>query len=99
MSPACHSPNQPKKSRPIEKAQLWMSNYSLSGMGLRCKKPRAVLPCTHKHEIAKGSFKSADEGWQSRAAWSGKYTAEMGAVYARHAVSYTHLTLPTKRIV
>ena len=63
-----------------------MSNYDLSGLGLLCRNPNAVAGCSHPHQRARGSYKSLETGWESRAEYSGKYTQEGGVLYSRLTV-------------
>ena len=73
---------------PMEKGQIWTSNFCLSRLGLRCRNPDALLGCTHQHRQVKGSHKVEDETttrgtrWESVAKRSGRYTPEAAAAYA-----------------
>ena len=69
--------------RPIQKATFWLTNLDLSSMELRCRKPGALLGTSHYHRHALGGMMVPGEGWRSVANYTGKYTAEHGAVYAK----------------
>ena len=50
-------PGRDDPGRPIHKACLWISNFDLSSMELRCGRPAALLPTTHEHKHARGLWK------------------------------------------
>ena len=51
---------------------------------LRCRHPAALFHSTHEHRHAKGHMKVAcEKGWKSVPEHTGKYTPEIGAVYAK----------------
>ena len=43
-------PGDDDPGAPMMKSQIWMSNFDLSGMELRCKQPLALAPASHKHK-------------------------------------------------
>ena len=76
-------PGRDDPGRPINKACFWIANFDLSGMELRCRNPAALLATTHGHRHARGSMYVEGEGSRSVANYTGKYTPEQGAVYAK----------------
>ena len=69
--------------RPIQKHQLWMSNFDLGPMIKECRAAFVLKPATHEHQHARGTMKMPDGKWVSIAEYTGRYTAVLGAVYAR----------------
>ena len=66
--------------RPIHKATFWLTNFDLSNMELRCRKPKALLGTIHAHRHALGGMMVPGEGWRSVANYTSKYTTEQGSV-------------------
>ena len=52
-------------------------------MELRCRKPAALVEMTHGHRQVRGHMNVECEGRQSVPEHSGKYTAELGAVFGK----------------
>jgi hypothetical protein len=67
---------------PMQKGQHWVANFDLSGMAFRCRKAAALVDATHDHRPVKGSMKIDTGRWASVASFSGRDTAQQGAVYA-----------------
>ena len=72
---------------PVEKGQLWVSNFGLEGLNRRCKGADSVAQWTHEHRHVRGSVRVEEPDgshyWTSVGAWSGEYTAETAEAYAR----------------
>ena len=64
---------------PVEKGQLWVSNFGLEGLNRRCKGADSVAQWTHEHRHVRGSVRVEEPDgshyWTSVGAWSGEYTA------------------------
>ena len=86
------SPDVVDAKIPIEKMQIWMSNFSLQPLALEC---RTLTQCkidqganwslvgsSHKHRHARGSGKLEDGGTIKMARYSGTYTSELSELYA-----------------
>ena len=69
--------------KPMQKGQVWISNFDLSAMALRCRRPNSLVGCSHEHRQVRGTMKLPSGRWVSVAKFSGKYTAEQGTLYAR----------------
>ena len=67
--------------RPIQKHQVWMSNFDLHPLDRGCRDAKAIMPSTHTHQHARGSMKLPDGRWMSVAGYSGKYPEALAAVY------------------
>jgi len=76
-------PGNDDPGRPIQKALVWLANYDLSCLESRCRKPAALVGTSHEHRHARGGMHVECEGWKSVAAYTGKYTAELGTVFAK----------------
>ena len=80
-------PSKDGQDEPVERGQLWVSNFSLELMNRRCKGADAVAQWHHEHRPVKGSCEVKDEDGRTRRVsagiWSGEYTAEMAEAYAR----------------
>ena len=62
-------------------------------MELRCNHPAALVSPTHTHKHIKGSMKVVGEkGWQSIPKHTGRYTPEIGTVYARCVLGFVDRT-------
>lgn len=91
-----------RKDVPIRKSQTWMSNFDLSLMELRCKRPRALVECTHDHAQIRGRTK-VDGVSRSVAELSGAYTPVQATAYARcvrkvvEATKHRPAVLPAQR--
>ena len=68
---------------PIQKACMWISNFDLSSMEMRCRSPAALLPSSHEHRHARGTMYVEGEGHRNVASYTARYTPEIGAVYAK----------------
>ena len=63
--------------QPVEKGQLWLSNWEVSALSLRCHPADALARTEHKHRPVRGSMQvPAEEGtkWVSSGVMSGIYT-------------------------
>jgi len=69
--------------KPIQKAQVWLANFDLSPLALRCRDGAALEPVTHQHERARGSVKLPEGRWIDVAGYTGRYTPVLGTLYAR----------------
>ena len=76
-------PGRGDPGRPINKACLWIANFDLSGTELRCRQPAALMATSHDHRHARGQMYVEGEGSQSVAGYTGRYTPQQGAVYAK----------------
>ena len=76
-------PGRDDPGRPIQKACYWISNFDLSALEVRCRKPAALLATTHEHRHARGSMYVEGEGSRSVANYTGKYTPEQSSVYGK----------------
>ena len=76
-------PGKDDPGRPMQKACLWIANFNLSAMELRCRKPSALAPTTHTHRHCRGGMTVTGEGSMNVAAYSGRYTAVQGTVYGK----------------
>ena len=47
-------PGKDDPGEPIKKAQKWAATFSLESMQLKCRKPLALLGCTHEHREIRG---------------------------------------------
>ena len=73
------------KGMAVEKGQIWLGNYCLSGLSLVCKRPDSLAVIVHEHRHVRGSMKVAEGGgtrWVGFGAWSGKYERACCAAYA-----------------
>ena len=73
------------KGMAVEKGQIWLGNYCLSGLSLVCKRPDSLAVIVHEHRHVRGSMKIAEgEGtrWIGFGVWSGKYERACCAAYA-----------------
>merc|ERR1712051_1101329 len=64
------------------KSALWIANFDLAIMELRCRSPLALVHTAHTHKHARGTVKTAD-GWTDVSKLSGRYTEVQGAVYGK----------------
>ena len=62
---------------------MWIANFDLSALELRCRKPSALAPTTHNHRHCRGGMTVIGEGSMSVASYSGRYTAVQGTVYGK----------------
>ena len=76
-------PGRDEPGCPIQKACVWVANFDLSPLELRCRKPAALVPCTHQHRHARGCMYVDGVGSRSVAAFPAAYTPAQGAVYAK----------------
>ena len=76
-------PGQDDPGRPMEKACFWIANFDLSAIELRCRKPAALMPTSHNHRHIEGFMYVEGQRCQNVAAFTGRYTPEQGAVYAK----------------
>ena len=75
-------PGDDDKGAPQRKSQVWMANFDLSGMELRCRKPAALIACSHEHSRIRGRMK-VDGRPCGVAESSGTYSPELSTVYAK----------------
>ena len=64
------------KGMAVEKGQIWVGNYCLSGLSLVCKRPDSLSVIVHEHRHVRGSVKIAEgEGtrWVGFGVLSGVY--------------------------
>ena len=76
---------------PIQKSVLWIANFDLSIMELRCRKPMALTHTAHVHKHARGTVKMP-EGWVDVSKLSGRYTEVQGAVYGKACKDFADQT-------
>ena len=69
--------------QPINKPVVWLANFDLSALELRCKNSSALVDCTHEHAHARGTMRVEGEGTQRVAQYTGRYNAVQGSVYAK----------------
>ena len=69
--------------RPINKPQVWLANYDLSSMELRCRNTAALLGTTHEHRQVRGHMYVECQGRLSISEHSGTYTSQLGAVFGK----------------
>ena len=77
---------------PIQKACVWISNFDLSMLELRCKKPAALFPSTHVHKHARGVMHVEGVGSKGVADYTARYTSELSAVYAKACKEFVQKT-------
>ena len=68
---------------PIQKGQVWMANFDLSPMELRCRKPAALAGASHEHRHARGRMTCEGRKNVPVAGYTGAYTPVQATVYAR----------------
>ena len=77
------SPGLDDDSQPVRKGQVWLSNFDLSAIVVRCRgEGCAPVPPSHEHRQVRGSVRT-EEGWSILACASGKYTPELCSLYAK----------------
>ena len=57
-------------------------------MELRCRRPFALAGTDHVHRHARGGTYIEGEGWRGVANTTGRYTPEMGTLYAKEVSRY-----------
>ena len=77
---------------PIQKSAIWVSNFDLSSMEMRCKKPLALMPPVHAHKHVRGTVRIPREGWIDVSKYSGRYTDVQGAVYGKSCKAFVDRT-------
>ena len=70
------------KGAPCRKSQIWLANFDLSGLELRCRRPNALAGCSHEHRRIRGRMLVNGESF-SVAEYSGKYNPELATVYSK----------------
>ena len=73
------------KGMAVEKGQIWVGNYCLSGLSLVCKRPDSLSVIVHEHRHVRGSVKIAEgEGtrWVGFGVLSGVYEKACCSAYA-----------------
>ena len=77
------SPGLDDKVQPMRKGPVWLCNFDLSAIVLRCRGEGCtpIFP-SREHRQVRGSVRT-EEGWSSLACASGKYTPELCSVYAK----------------
>ena len=76
-------PGKDEPGRPIQKALIWLANFDLSVMELRCRRPAALVGTSHDHRHARGQMHVDGEGSRNVAEYTGKYTPEQGTAYGK----------------
>ena len=79
------------------KSQIWLANFDLSCMALRCQEPMALIGSGHLHRSIRGSMKVEGEGWRSVASYTSKYPAAEATVYAKGVKAYVATKDPNAR--
>ena len=87
------NPGQDDPGRPMLKAHAWIANFDLSALELRCKYPAALVGAGHKHRHVRGRVDAHGIEHISLAAYSGKYTPELGTVYAKEVKRFVDAVL------
>ena len=72
-------PGADAPGQPILKAVVWLANFDLSALELRCKNSSALVDCTHEHIHARGTMRVEGEGTQRVAQYTGRYNAVQGS--------------------
>ena len=76
--------------RPIQKAVIWLANFDLSSLELRCGNPSALVANSHEHRHARGSMQVEGKGNQCVAEYTGKCTPEQSAMYAKACATFVN---------
>ena len=82
----------------MQKALVWLANFDLSCMELRCRKPAALVGSSHEHRHVRGGMHVECVGHRNVASYTGKYTAELGAVYAKAVRAFVCSTTRSNRV-
>ena len=77
---------------PQRKSQVWLANFDLSGMELRCRRPLALAGSSHDHRRIRGRMHVEGKSFEV-AEYSGKYSPELATVYAKEAKRACDLSL------
>ena len=72
-------PGDDDRGAPHRKSQIWLANFGLSGMELRCRRPSALAGSSHDHKRIRGRMLVSGKSF-AVAEHSGKYSAEPGSV-------------------
>ena len=81
-------PLEDDEPEPIQKSCVWVSNFDLACMEMRCRKPHALMPSVHQHRHARGTVRLPGQGWIDVAKYSGRYTDVQGAVYGKSCKAF-----------
>jgi hypothetical protein len=79
------------------KSQIWMANFDLSGVELRCERPFALTPSTDEHRHALGVVAVDGEVGVGVANYIGECVGPQCAIYAKCvAVAVRNLSSATR---
>ena len=80
----CVYPGDDDKGAPHRKSQIWLANFDLSGNELGCRRPDELAGSSHEHGRIRGRMQVDGKSF-AVAEHSGKYSPELGTVYAKEA--------------